>query len=975
MKVDLSCPIELWAYTLPTEEKPACSFTFFNLGERPISSIQITVTCFGEGDEVLSRRVERPMALEASGREPFAVELPTEGLDVDAIDLTIDKAWYEDGDEWRRAQEARLLDYEPNELPPNRKLEQLRYIAGSDAVGYPSDQKNVWICVCGRVNAAEEANCRRCMRDKEEVFDRFSFEAVQDTIDFREHQLEEKARQAREEASRQEFIRQEKARRRKRSRRMRTAVICVVLVLVTTSYLFVVLGMPELSYQTAISALAAGNVTEARTTFVELLDYRNAPAMVKECDLRIATENVQSGNQAKIEEAILILLDLSGYPGAAEMTVEASYQLARLQYEAGSYETVLGALAELGTYKDAPDMLKESEYQVAARKMAAGNYDQAAEDFRALGSYKDSAVQAKECVYLPAVRLMADGQYDEAATMFGSITGYSDANAQRLQCIYQSALQAQLLGDYEYAAERFMLLGNYEDANEQMRHSIWLAANTARDTGKYDTAKKLYESISGYSDADDQARECVYRPAKALMTEEKYAEAAALFKQILAYQNSQELYNQCLYTPAVAAMTAGDYAAALELLKQIPTYSDAAKRIQQSEYKIAEELASSKDYDAAAKAFASLGDYTDAAKLAEEMRYAFAQQAFDEGLFAVASERFAALGKYSDAETRVKECAYELALLLIANDDLEGAYDALIAIEGYTKAKDKAFETIYAIGDKYFNAGDMDKAIEAFTKAGKYSDAPTRVKACTYRKAADLMEAKEYPEAGDLFDKVSGYLDASDRATECYDLWLKERSDKATALFDAGDLKGVLSALEDLSIASLPKDYENLRTMFYESNLRLAREYIDNNEPLEAYGYLLACIGYKNANELLSKNIYSLLGTWETKDGVTYAFYLNGTCNLAGTEGYFNMSNAYTILTGASKDSLVRTHSLTNSSSMTLTLTEIGTDKIIRLNRVQLAEYSPNWREQEAADAVGDTDEPIDVADDVAPPDSGGDEG
>ena len=55
MKVDLSCPIELWEYTLPAEDKPVCSFTFFNLGEKAISSIQIELTCFDPEGTVLAR--------------------------------------------------------------------------------------------------------------------------------------------------------------------------------------------------------------------------------------------------------------------------------------------------------------------------------------------------------------------------------------------------------------------------------------------------------------------------------------------------------------------------------------------------------------------------------------------------------------------------------------------------------------------------------------------------------------------------------------------------------------------------------------------------------------------------------------------------------------------------------------------------------------------------------------------------------
>ena len=85
MKVDLSCPIELWEYTLPAEDKPVCSFTFFNLGEKAISSIQIELTCFDLEGTVLARKTERPMALGAQARERFAIEVATEEQNVDSV--------------------------------------------------------------------------------------------------------------------------------------------------------------------------------------------------------------------------------------------------------------------------------------------------------------------------------------------------------------------------------------------------------------------------------------------------------------------------------------------------------------------------------------------------------------------------------------------------------------------------------------------------------------------------------------------------------------------------------------------------------------------------------------------------------------------------------------------------------------------------------------------------------------------------
>lgn len=955
MKVDLSCPIELWEFELPTEEKPVCSLKFFNLGERPISSIQITVTCFDEKSEVLSRRVERPMALEAKGREPFPVAIDMDGLSVDAIDLTIDKAWFEDGNEWRRAQEARLVDYQPNELPPNRKLEQLRYVAGPDAVGYPSDQKNVWICVCGRVNAAEETTCRRCAREKAEVFDKFSPESVQEVIDRREHELEEKARLAREEASRQEFLRQEKSRRKKRKRRVRTAVISIVLVLAAASYLFVVLGLPELKYQTAMAAMASGDTVAARETFADLLDYRDSQLMVKECDLRTAMELMHSGNEAGVDAAILTLRALGAYPGAAEAIEEATYQKAVLLMDGKKYADASEVLAGIAGYRDADDLKNQADYRLAADTMQAGNYDAAATMFEALGTYMDAAAQAKECVYRPASSLMNGEQYDEAAAMFETIVGYRDATEMYMQCLYQSALAAQLSSDYDRAAELFSTLGTYEDSSEQMRRTIYLAAKTAMDAGEHEAAERMFASIPDYEDAKTLALECVYQPAVALMEDKKYEEAAALFEKVQGYKDADEMYGECLYQPAVALMDAEDYEGAVALLEKITGNEDAADLLSQARYKLAERLEADGELDEAIAAFEALGDYEDAAERVQKSKYVKAEEAFDAGQYAAASEQFEALGEYEDAAERVKACAYELAVLLFDGGELERAYEALTSIEGYAPATVKAGEAAYAMAEAYIEEKDLEAAVEAFALAGGYKDASERRLKSIYDLASGLMNDGQYPEASAMFDSIASYSDAADMRDLCYDLWLLDKAVLAEASYDEGDYQGVVDALRDLDMEKLPALFEDIANLYYDANLKLARQLINDSRQLEAYPYLLACKGYKNADDLLSKNIYKILGTWETDAGERYAFYLNGVCSLAGEERIFTMhsQNQYGIFTGESVDTLKRTHSYSSGNENTMTIREDETGKAIRLTRVKPAELSPTT----ATDSVANNGE------------------
>ena len=940
MKVDLSCPIELWEYTLPAEEKPVCSFTFMNLGQRPISSVQLELSCFDAAGEVIARKTERPMALAAAAREKFTVEIETEEKNIDSVELIIEKVWFESGEEWRRAQQAKLIDYTPNELPPNRRLEHLRFVAGSDAVGYPSAQKQAWVCVCGRVNALDAEECIRCGRRRDEVFERFSPEAVQRVIDARERELEDRARQAREEASRQEFLRQTAMRKKKRARKVRTGIFCALLALGSAAYLFVALGLPELKYQTAVSTLQSGDYAQARVAFEALDGYRDSDTWIQQCDLLGAQDQLRKGTSDSIEAAMRTLRALGDYPGAKDAMQEANYLKAGLLSDARDYDAAVELYESLGAYRDSAEKARAARYQIATAEMDAGDYDSAAAKFEALGNYKDAAALKRECVYRPAKKLMGEGKYDEAIDLFAEVSGYSDADSLRLQCIYQSALSAQIAGDYDYAAERFMMLGGYEDADEQMKRSIYLAANTARDSGSYETARGLYETVADYEDAADQIKECTYLPAKQTMAAEKYEDAAAMFQSIAGYKDADDLYDQCVYSQAMELVAAADYDAAIALMETIPDYGDVEKQLTLARYQRAEKLEKDGKLAEAADAFDALGSYSDSRTRANQARYADAQAAFDAGDYEAAAAKFEALGKYSDARTRVKECAYQSALLYEKDGELEQAYDALLAIDGYEPAQTKAKEVVYALAEQLYDEGQLLDASEKFKLAGKYEDAADRADACVYEQAQQLMEAGDYQEAGDLFNSIASYEDAKAQREACYDLWLADRAAQAKTAYDSGDYAAALRALDGVSVEDMPRSYAETQDIYYDANYQLARRLIDEGRALEAYSYLMKCKGYKSADTLLDKHIYQILGTWETDAGTQYAFYLNGTCRIDGREMTFNMPGIYGIETGETADTLERTYSFVSAKANSLTLREDATQRVIRLTRTRQAEVS-----------------------------------
>ena len=103
MKIDLSCPVELWKFSTPTPEEPECTFVLNNLSEKVVVSVQVTMICNDREDRLVFRQVERIQGLSAGAGESFSIMLlPNQWQDVAGVELVIEKVWFDDAMIWRR---------------------------------------------------------------------------------------------------------------------------------------------------------------------------------------------------------------------------------------------------------------------------------------------------------------------------------------------------------------------------------------------------------------------------------------------------------------------------------------------------------------------------------------------------------------------------------------------------------------------------------------------------------------------------------------------------------------------------------------------------------------------------------------------------------------------------------------------------------------------------------------------------------
>lgn len=173
MKLDLSCPIELRGYTLSyTDNAAEASVRLYNLTNRRIASFEAIAKW---RSRTTDRGVAMPFCAErlrAGGENGFRISLSCDCQpDSDQLDLVFTSVRFEDGGPDWRAGEGTIVDIAPLESISSADLEALRNAAGPDALCFPKQNRQVWRCVCGRINALDDSLCVRCHRDHLTVLD------------------------------------------------------------------------------------------------------------------------------------------------------------------------------------------------------------------------------------------------------------------------------------------------------------------------------------------------------------------------------------------------------------------------------------------------------------------------------------------------------------------------------------------------------------------------------------------------------------------------------------------------------------------------------------------------------------------------------------------------------------------------------------------------------------------------------------
>lgn len=950
MRIDLTCPVELWQYAMPTESASECTFVMNNLSDKVVASVMVTLNCYGKQDQLLFRQSERIQGLKAGVGERFSIViLPTHWDGVEGMDLVVEKVWFDDATIWRRGN-APLTQYTPNTMNNGRSLDHLRFVAGKDAVGYPQMQEEAWLCVCGRANALDSDRCCRCERGRETVFASYNKKNVEAVIAVRERKLADEGRKAREDNSR---LNEEESKRRsavKRKRRNRWRLVGGISAAAVVLAVGLLWGLPTLRYQNARQLMASGQYSEASEAFAAMGSFGDARAQALACRYQEALSLQEKGDLESLLAAQELFAALGDHEDSALRNQQTLYAIGEAYYADSLYDQAADRFQSLGDYEDSADKLDQCVYAQADALFQNGQISLAQALFATIADYSDAADRVRGCQYALAKESEDAGDYAQAAQLYLQAGNYEDAAQRYVQCQYQTAAAEAEAGNMERAGSLFMACGDYEDAAQRGKECIYQYAAQQRDDGAYELAASSFRRIPDYEDSQEQIVFCVYHQAASAQTQGDYASAVMLFGTIGDYEDAAQRIQECSYLLALDCIAKGDYQSAETLLSTMEITEENNDQLVNVRYKLAEKAFELKDYQTALEYYVLLDNELYQGRL-QECAFNLGQQQMETALYEDAIISFTTAGDHEGAAAALEDAAIKLAELCETSNNLEAARVLVDREDLPQAARDKALALLMAEGKRLEDAGEHEAAASWYQGLAGLGESAERQQASSYMAALRQMQAGEYMEAGKAFEALGDYEDAAEQAQVCYDSLYSGILAQAKTFWDSKDYIGAIVLLQPVVGETLPESYQELEKMYLESCLKQADALYAADDRYGALPFYMEAAKLPAAEKKLGYRTYLILGMWESNSGKQAEFRPDGTCNLMGKELYFKVDN-FSLLTGDSPDNLTRSHRINSMTAKGMSIEEIrGNGEVnFKLEKIGEATIPPMNLTQESAE-------------------------
>lgn len=936
MKIDFSCPVELINIRYHNGE---CRFHIRSFSEFVLQNMELEMAWLDAQGEVLvyqTKVLEGMSILYKEVAEEIVhvddnllaeFEIPLE--EVADVELEVLSLHFDGGATWR----AGLLNGFDYELEPleGEKLHALRLIAGEDAITYPNEQGEVWVCVCGRANRFDDQFCIRCDRVKDDIMQTITPENAKAALQEQEERKIEENKKVLLEGERLKERQKEREQflNRRKIFRLRLMIAgALLLVLLILGYLF---GFPYYNSLEVDKLIEAGSYNEALQALQKLPESYNVEARSLALRYAMAKAKCEEKTLTSLAEAREIFTALGNYQDSADYIIKIDYEMAELLFANGQYEQALELYTSITSYADSALKIKEVRYQLALAMLERKEFDEAKAAFTELGNFKDSAEKIIECDYNLGLDAQDSEEYERAKDYFDSTRAYEylDSETRYYEILNILASQSYAQRDFDTAGEYYLELSqsknaatNYPDALSKARILLYQVGKIAMTQRDYDSAADIFGKIKDYLDAYTLYMDARLVLADRALTNGDNELALEILTEFEGQQAAAGAINRAKYQKAELLEQDGKLEEAAALYAEILKYSDAQTRYNSTQYKIAEAALASGDYDKAIEIFRLLGRYSDSAARVSESQYVKAQAALEEGNYAEAVELFVALGDYSDAESQLQTAVLARAKELIASSNYAEAETMLAGIANQSGIEDLLDETRYLIATAYIEQMEYQKALQLLELIGDYKDVATLRQQMRFSLAEQLENEGQTMQAAELYASLGDYKDAALRASRLFDEVYESIALLARASNSAGNLQEVFDALKDSNLSNLPGKYADLLPMFQNAAYRLGNEAYENKNAALAYSYYQKIREYLDVEKRLEAWSYRILGSWITSNGDKAVFREDGTANINGVEHAVFFVDGYQLHLGDTLESLKLAYYMNNRGNTAFTLRE-----------------------------------------------------
>ncbi len=930
MKIDFSCPVELLHVGYKDGK---ASFFVNNLSENMLISIEVEAATYDADGYLLDMQKNLFGEISVFYKEPkefaFDIENPDE---VDYVDIEILSLRFEKGIAWHSGV---LNDFNYTvDVLEGEELHALKLIAGEDAIAYPSEQGDLWVCVCGRANRVDDAFCVRCDRERENLFQNITKERAKEARSALEHLKIEENRQAVMAGQKIKDKQQERAEHNKKRRQMQTRFAIVGLALAVLIVLGVLFGLPYYNSVQADKLIERGEYEAAIAQLEKLPANYNVENRIKAVRYRMATELFESNTAESLAQAKQMFVALGDYEQSADYAMRCDYQQAELLMVAEGYEAAINIYTSISGYADSALKIQEAKYRLAVKMLENENYEDAKTAFTELGNYLDSMDRIHVCDYQLGIAALEAENYESAVDYLDAAIGYLDAEEKYFEANYGLANQY-------YAEQRFAEAGKcylvasqskyaaekYPDALTKARLTLYQQGKIALAGSDYTSAAEIFGSISGYLDADNLYMQAQVAIANRALNDGDIDTALSILSEFEGQESASAVSNRAKYAKAEAVLGEGNKEEAARLFSEIIPYSDSQTRYLAISYSIAEDQLEQGEYDAAIEGFLALGAYSDSVSRANESKYSKAQSLFEAGSFEEAAQIFLGLGSYSDAQAKAQEAVISAAKEHVEKKEYDKAEALVESIANLEGADDMLAEIRYIIASAYIEQNEYEKALQLLNRIENYKDVDTLKQQMAFLTAEELANKEQSLRAARLYASLGDYRDAALRAEQLYNTVYEAAAQAARTHQAAKEYDKVYETLKDLDLSDLPAKYEDLLNLYRSAVYTLANEAYDRQDAFVAYAYYQLIPDYQDVESRLTAWTYRIIGRWTTADGILAIFNEDGTATVNGTNYGAYFVDGYTLRLGASAAELETLYNMSNRGSTAFTLRERNGDR------------------------------------------------